>query len=250
MMMERSRSLSLSVLLVSLGLLALVAGPASATTVYGNYSGATMDFLGVQETSTFGDPEPLFEAPIVIGDSLFFSPSSYLATAAGAGGFDQTGALLEMTLAATSGNYIETVTITEAGDTFLVGGGGTAATGAFVGVSGFITVTGANGAPIAPVIIPYTAIFTQDTFALPGDFGNTTWVGTAIVDVASVVPNATEAVFDLDNNLYAYSEAGTSSLIQKKVANALVISLPEPTSVALMGLGLVAAAFAGRRRTR
>jgi hypothetical protein len=246
MMMERSRYL----VLVWLGCSLLFAAPAFATTIHGNYNGSTIDFLGVQETTnSAGDPEPLFEAPTVIGDSLFFSPSSFLATASG-GGLDQTAALLEMTLSATPGNFIETITITEAGDTFLAGGAGTATTGTFVGMSGVITVTQVNGAPIAPVFINYTGVFDQDTFALQADAGSSSWLGVASIDVASIVPNATQAIFDLDNLLFANSEAGTTALIQKKVSNALVISLPEPTTAALLGLGLLGAAAIGRRRDR
>lgn len=248
-MMKFSHSLSL----VLFGCSLLFAAPAWATTVYGNYSGTTVDFLGVQETAVAPDVEPLFEAPTVVGDSLLFSPSAFLAQASGGtdpGNLDTTSSLLEMTLSATNGSFLEEIVITEAGDTFLAGPLGTAGTSTFVGMSGVVTVTAANGVPIAPVIINYTGIFDQDTFVLQTDAGSSSWLGSATIDIASVVPNATEATFDLDNFLFAASEGGTSALIQKKVSNALIISLPEPTTAALLGLGLLGAAVTGRRRNR
>lgn len=244
-MMERARTL---LLLGCTLLLAVVAGPAFATTVHGDYPGSTIDFLGVQETTNSdGDPEPLFEEPTVVGNSLYFFPSNFVAQSNGGDGPDTTAALLEMTLQSTMSTYIETIEISEFGDTDLAGGAGTASTGAFVGMSGVVTILSATTpGPWTP--INFVATFDQDTFALPGDAGTSSFAGLASIDVASAVPGVTQAFLQIDNFLFASSEGGTSSYIQKKVDGALVITVPEPTSLALVGLGLLGAALAGRRR--
>jgi hypothetical protein len=51
----------------------------------------------------------------------------------------------------------------------------------------------------------------------------------------------------LDNDLYAYSEAGTSSKVQKKVTNGLVVTVPEPGALALLVLGCLSLGLRGRR---
>ncbi len=243
---------ALSTLLIrtlAVGCLLLVAAPAFATEIYGDYFGTTVNFLGVQETTnTPGDPEPLFEAPVHIGDQLLFFPSNFVAQSAG-GGVDTTAALLEMDLQAVTGTYIEMIHLTEAGDTFLAGAG-TASTGTFVGLSGVVTVLGADDPGDVGQLINFVGIFDQDTFDLTNDAGATAWLGSIDIDVAAAVPNVTLAHLQIDNFLFAASEATTSALIQKKASGALIITVPEPTSLALMGLGVLGAAVIGRRRTR
>ena len=251
-----------SLLLVGFTLLALsVAAPAAlATVVHGNYSGTTIDFLGVQETVNSSDPEPaggLFEAPLLVGDSLFFFPSNFTADSAngdggeGAGAIDQTNVQLQMQLSATSGT-IDVVNLTEFGDVslsdFTGDDSGTAATGAFVQLSGALTVLNAANPLDIGTIIPFVAVFDQDFFGLQGDVGASTFTGSASIDVASSVPGVTLAMLSIDNILTASSEADTSAFIQKKVTGALVVSVPEPTSLALIGLGLAGAVLVGRRR--
>lgn len=220
---------------------ALAAAPiASATTFYPDYSGSTIDFTGINETSSFGDPEPLFGAPTGVGDSLLFFPSTFLASTAG-GGVDQTGSLLNLTMTATGGNTIDTFTITEFGDATL-SGAGTAGTGTFASLAGFATVLATTGGPIVPVIIPFVGVFApSDTLTLPTDPGTTIWTASAFIDVASVVPDATLIELQFDNNLFAFSEASSSATIQKKVVGgpAVVITVPEPATAALLFVGLL-----------
>jgi hypothetical protein len=64
--------------------------------------------------------------------------------------------------------------------------------------------------------------------------------------VATAAPGATRLTIALDNDLQAYSfdGLGYSATISK---DSLSISLPEPTSLSLMALGLLGAVVSGRR---
>ncbi len=232
-----------------------VAAPAAlATTTYPDYYGTNIDFTLIQETSNSGDPEPLFGAPTGTGNQLLFFPPNFVAQAAGASGYDLTGAQLQMQVSGSGSlDTITDVLFTEAGDATLLGAG-TAGTMTFASLAGQVTVLADINGPITPVIISFTGTFSpSDTLTLPSDFGTTTWSGTVSVDVASVVPNATVAFISLDNDLYAFSEAGTSAKIQKKVASGpaiLVTVIPEPATGSLLGLGLIGLALSKRARAR
>jgi len=213
--------------LLALAVLLALAPAASATVVYGDFSGTNVDFLGVQETSTFGPPtEQLFDAPIVLGDQLLFFPTNFSANSAN-GGVTQVGSQLQATIMATNGTTLTNFSITEFGDTTLTGVG-TAATGTFGGLGGTITVLEVNGVPTSPTFIPITP--DNAFFTLTANPGLTNWSLTTTVDIGSAVPGATKVFLSFDNNLVASSEAGTSSSIQKKVVNgpAVVITVPEP----------------------
>lgn len=244
----RSRHIVLSLFLVLLSL-AFLAPAAFATTNYGTVSGSNFDFVNIRDTSTYGDPEPAccFGTPTTSVDNLLFFPTSFSASAAGAGGFDQTGSQLQVDIESTNPlAVIEAINITEFGDTILTGIG-TGATGAFVSMSGVVTVTEALGSVITPVLIPFTGTFTQDLFGLPTDLGTTLWQGDVSVDVASAVFGATKATLSFDNDLTVYSEAGTTSEIQKKPVVVITV-VPEPGTAILFGIGLLGLATQGRGR--
>jgi len=249
-------------LLGALAALLLIAQGAAAVTNHGTFAGTNVTYNNVTETSTFGDPEPLFGAPTPLGNQLLFFPSSFSASASGAFGFDQTGAQLQTSITANGPtDVIDTLLLTEFGDTNLTGGG-TAATGSIIGISGFVTVTADINGPIAPVVISFsdnpgaapwvpTSYSPSNVFDLVNDPGTTSFSAGVTIDIASVVPNATSVFFSLDNDLTAYSEAGTGSTIQKKVVSgpAVVIEvIPEPGTALLVGIGL--AGLAARTRGR
>ncbi len=229
-------------------LLLLLPLGASATTFHGNFTGATQSFIDVKETTqTSGDPEPLFGAPTVIGDQLLFFPSNFTAAAAG-GSVDQTASLLETMIVANGNNTIDRIVIQEFGD-FDLGGVGTSATSASVSLGGFVTILEILGQTVTPIVIPFTATYAPTSaFALPGDVGFGIWTATADIDLTAYSGEpVTKVQLSMNNILDATSEAGTTSIIQKKVVNgpAIVVSVPEPMLVTLLGFSL--AGLAGRR---
>jgi hypothetical protein len=251
-------------------LVLLVLGQSAlATTSYPDYFGPNVAFTGIQETSTFGDPEPLFGAPTGSLNQLLFFPANFTATTAGANGFDQTGAQLQMTFTANPLNTITQVNITEFGDATLIGAN--LGTGVFASMAGFLTVMEVNGLPVTPLVIGFNAgglvngSFTPAALGGAGlngiaNPGSSLWSGTVSVDVdaelilAGYLPtdHATKVVLSFDNDLYAYTgPTGVSAKIQKKVVDgpAIIIEvIPEPGTFALLCGGLVALTLRARSR--
>ena len=250
--MRSSKVLAAAFVSAALGL----AGSASALTMYTDVNTGYWTFSGIQESSSYGDPEPLFDQPIGFGDDLGFLPPNFLAQSTNGSGLDATGSHLQLMI---EGNaplqFIETLNFTEFGDIVLTAfppGSGTGTTGTFLSLAGIVTVLEVNNAPIAPiqitfgsatsgadVIVTYTP---GDTTGLPGDAGTTLWSAGFSMDIASVVANATKIHLALDNDLFANSEANTSAKIQKKVVDgpSIIISVPEPGMLALLALGCLA----------
>ena len=248
--------------------LVLIGQSAFATTPYPNYNGPNVSFTGIQETSTFGDPEPLFGAPTGSGNSLLFFPANFTASAVGAGGFDQTGSQLQATIMATSVTTIDMLNVHEFGDATLLGVA-SAGTGVFAGLSGFVTVLEVNGLPITPLVIGFNAGALQNGSFTPGTLGTTgldrntnpgttLWSGQLSIDIGAALiaagfqPKATKVALSLDNDLYAYTEfASNSAKIQKTVVDgpAIIIDgIPEPGTFALLCGGLVLMSLRARGR--
>ena len=255
----------LRLLTVSLAAALWLAGPAGATAIHGQFIGTDFTFgtFGgsgqlVQETSNAGDPEPLFGAPVVSGNALLFSPPAFTAQASGTGGFADTGSQLQFELIGnTASDFIDKITIKEFGDVAFAGvPTATTATGTFINMTLFVTVMEVNGLAIAPQTTSVAGVFTVGpSFNAVAQGQNTTtlWQGTAFVDVdaflasLSIVGSATKVRVGLDNDLYAFSETGTLAKVQKKVANGLVVTVPEPSALALLALGFLSLGLRARR---
>lgn len=231
----------------------LLAGQAAATTSYGSYVGPNVTYTNMQETSTSGDPEPIWEAPTGLANQLLFFPTNFRANANPTNGpFDHTGSQFQTLISGTSPTDVLTaLNITEFGDAQIAGFGVGAGTGTFASMAGFLTVLSDINGPITPVVIPFTGVFTpSDTLTFGSNFGTTIWSATVSINIAAYVENATSAQLSLDNDLYAFSEATTTAAIQKKVVNgpAVIIEvIPEPGTAILVGGGLLVMAIRGRR---
>ena len=210
---------------------AFFASTAMAVVNHGDFIGTGMDFLAVsEETTTAGDPEPIWEAPSLggTGDQLLFFPTAFISSCA-AGSSDTTTSVLTTTIEAQPGGHIETVSLAEAGDAILTQFPpfGDPSTNASAALTGTVTVTETTSGPIAPVVIPFTGSFVpSDTFSLPVNFGTSTWTGSISVDVLSVVPNATKVDLSLQNTLTSDCAPGSSSVsIQKKTVSGPAVAI-------------------------
>ena len=211
---------------------ALVVAPAAFATVnHGDFIGTGVDFLQVSETtSTAGDPEPIWDAPSlgVTGTQLFFFPTDFVSSCA-SGSSDTTASTLTTTIEAQAGNHIEIIRLQEAGDNSMTAFPpfGTPATNVSASLSGTVTVTETTSGPIAPVVIPFVGTFVPSAnFALPTNFGGSTWTGDIDVDVLSQVPLATKADVTITNTLASNCAAGaTSAFIQKKSVSGPSVAL-------------------------
>jgi len=265
--MKRRSPILLSVLSVLVAVFA--AQTAFAVTMsYGTFFGTNVTFdaasscpvgLGICDTSTTGD---FLDTPVIVGNSLFFSPTEFKAESSVAGGgIDVAGSLLDAEITTNASFIIDSILIQEAGDATLTSfpPPGDMSTGAFASFSGVVTVLETLSGPITPVLINFKGTFTPPNIFdpddlwlfLPGDPGTTTWSASTVIDVASVVPDATKVVLALDNDMTASNGAvengNTSAKIQKKASNGLVITIiPEPGTLALLCGGLLG--LAGLKR--
>ena len=233
---------------------------------HGDRVGTTVTYLQVTEdVASPGDSTPLFGSPTISGDSLDFDPISFTASATGAGGVDTTAANVEFDIQAHTNNFIQTVYLTEAGNTTLAGFGTNAT---FTSVTGNIEIDieQVDGLPVPGGSLNFTTAMTftpsGGTYALGTDGGggpvfNTSWSGIALIDIDSIlnansipfVGGATLVTVSLTNTLVALSENGTQSLITKQDADGITITVnvPEPTTLA-MGIAAIAGLAGLRRR--
>lgn len=236
------------------------AAPSTAAPIpYGDFIGPNLDFIGVTEDSITDPNVPLFGGvlgPLHIGNQLLWFPTAFAASSVD-GTPDQTNGLLQMTLMAKNGETIDEVKVTEFGDWQLSGDPNKFAQAT---ISGLITVTVLEtlAGPIAPVVLFAPGVGSPDTvFDLGVDPLSGAMMLTMEIDVDAVVPNATKVLVNLNNNLAATSEAGTSSFIQKKVIDGPVVIveaegpiIPEPASLLLLVSGIVGLAGMRWRRAR
>jgi len=249
--------------------LALAATQANAAMVYGNYPGATVDYIDVTEDTNTGDTLPLFGAPVVSGDSLDFDPVGFSASSSGGGAPDFTDGQLSFMIQAKDGNSIDSLFFSEAGDTSLGRGLGSlddAETEVTADI--FIDILEVDGVPINQINVVGALTFTPSggSYSLSSDGGGsssyqTAWSGSYFVDFLPVLTSnsiqgkVTKVSVNLDNTLRAASATGSSAFIAKKDFDGVSITsnpdqnmIPEPGTVTLAVLGMLA--IAGWSRVR
>ena len=238
---------------------AATGGAHAASTNYGTFVAANVQYIDVTET-TVTDPLPLFGGPVTAGDSLLFTPVSYNSAAVGPGGSDVTAGAIDAMVEALAGQYITDLSFSDGGDFNLAGVGGVGTSASVLG-SVEVTVTEVDGVAIAPVVITDSLTYSpsngdwnlQDDG--PGLIVGGLWTGSLDMDVkqalidAGVAVNwgATKLSLVYDNEINTTAESGTSALMAKKdVSIGATTAVPEPTAALMAGLGVLA--FLGFKR--
>jgi len=243
--------------------------------VYGNFSGATVDYTNITESSAT-DPgafppnlpgNGLFGTPVVSGDALNFTPIDFFARSTmGTPLFDSTDGHLMFGVVAKPGKAITNINFNEGGG-LSVGGIGTDATFVDVSAVGFVNVLEIDGSAAPGLIqIPIDLTF---NFGVAGDgtwrrgtegFANgKLWTGNQLIDINDwltthsipVTYGATKIQVALDNSLYATSESTAGAFIDKKDFGGLSVTVnapdvPEPGAGLLALVGCLFAAVARR----
>lgn len=213
---------------------AMAAGVAQAVPV--TIAGTTVSF-------TFdSDLAGLFGAPSVLGDTIYFTPTSFKAQSFNGAGIVSTSQTFNIAVSANPGYFVSTVSLNEDGDYYNIGAG----TG--VGVGGKLIVRDLE-APLNPSasssILP-AAPLTAVT-SLSG-FETTNWTANAGVTIpagwggADGFANGVNVT--IQNILLASSaDLGTAAFIEKKFAGIAIVTSPVPEPHAyilfLAGLGLI-----------
>ena len=245
----RALSWARSARLISAVLAVLLAAPVAFAVSYGDFAGATVDFLDVNDESG------LFGSPTVSADSLDFDPAGFEAEClAGCDSNIIVDDRLNFTVAAKDGFFIPQILLSEAGDTTisaLLGEEG--ATAVFATI--FIDIFEVDNIAINQLNFHAPMVFTPGSvFSEAGGLLNEIWSGALDVDLNQVltdanqpfVNGATRIEVSLDNTLTAISTLNGSARIQKKDLDGIVITVvPEPATLGLLAFGL--AGFVARR---
>ena len=237
--------------------------PAQAALVHGDFYGATVNYIGVEEASSTGDPLPLFGRPTVLGpepppgdpcvacaipgNSLEFSPINFNAASSN-GGADQTDGRLSFMVVAHPGVAIKNIFLAEAGDTSLLGPPGSDAF-TKVTASGTMNIVEVDGAGVALAPIQFAMDFvllpsnaaTDAEWQLSVDGGGgvsyaTQWAGSILLDIEDLLDaanqsynlGATKITINLDNTLEALTTSGASAFIAKKEFGGLSVTVNQP----------------------
>ena len=263
---HRSVPASAAYFAVAIAVLFCGAIPSHASSInYGDFSGSTVMYTDVTESSA--KPLPLYGAPNLVGDSLFFSPQQFLAESnGGVPPVDATDGQLTFGAMSKPGNAITSIKFDESGAFDVTGFAGTTdATLASVIVVGYVSVLEIDGdSNIVPYPIPIGLSFQFTPFGgspvitnkwqfLTNGDDSGSWAGSQSMNISQALADAgyefetgaTKIAVNLDNRLRAKSESTGYAYIDKKLFLEISTStpvnpgVPEPTAAALLGIGLL-----------
>ncbi len=205
---------------------------------------ATVTVFGTDVSFTYDDAT-LFGSANVIGNSIFFLPTSFRAQSDNGAGAVTASATLNIEVKAiTPGYAIDSFLLQESGDYLLSGAS------ASVSASGRLQVTSKttlNG------VLPFNDAQIFNVGGLTTQGAATNWSGSTGVDLGTIAGwgSDTNVIAQIQNNLSATTLAnGETAWIQKKSgAIGLVVNpVPVPGAVWLFGSGLLALVGWARRR--
>jgi hypothetical protein len=245
---EKKRAVAFTAALASV--VALWSGSAFAGSIdYGTFPGADVSYGNVTENypTAIG---PLYGSPTVSADAISFACPQFSISAAAGGSTTTTGDVNTL-VSANAGHALSGIWFTEAGDYTLVGSG-TSATYVSISAPVSVTIDQVNGSPITPITVTSLVTFTPDSpFTLTADGGaGIQFSGTDGINLNDILASnsisgqATQVYWDLENTLYATSEADTVALIAVKAGSSdtiavtpMIVGIPEPTSFCLLAMG-------------
>ena len=227
-------------------LVAAMSAQAATSINYGDFSDVppgTVAYNDVTESS-FSDDVPLYGAPTITSNLLDFEPIAF-GTSSSGGASSLTDGQLNFTIDAIDGTGVTSFTIDEGGDYSF--SGLTPTPGTFVSASAGATISILEVDGVAlPNAINYfvSGTFVTDYPTAGGApvTGLLPWSLTTNVDLTSVLPQgyqqgATLIEVAINNQLTTATTPGNQAAIAKKDFQINVTTIPEPCSLALLGLG-------------
>ncbi|MDG1663181.1 MAG: VPLPA-CTERM sorting domain-containing protein [Pseudomonadales bacterium] len=202
---------------------------------------------GTDVTFTYDD-STLFGPAFVVGNSIFFTPTTFLAQSANVEGAVQSTATLNIDVQVKSGStyLMDGFQLMELGDYLLTGNGSASAQAvARLQVISKTTTCGLMGSPVCIVAD------TDDTGVLTAQNALTDWDLYAEVNYGAMWGPDTHVEAQIQNTLTATSTvSGDSSLVQKKfngVGLVVVEAIPIPATAWLFGSALAGLVVARRK---
>lgn len=214
---------------------------------YGDFIGDTVNYINVTESSET-DANALYNAPSISSDTITFNPD-FTSYSSGAAGSDTTDGKLSFVINSHSGNFINKLKFSEAGDVSLTGFSNDAY--ADVSANFIVTVSAVDGNPINPVTGTTSMTFSPSADGsfqlsnLGGPGYNSGWTGSMEIDLDGLLTSfgvpfingATQVDVKLDNTLTTLSQEGTEAFIAKKDFKGFSVTsevIPEPASAVML----------------
>jgi hypothetical protein len=191
----------------------------------------------------------LFGSPSLLGfsDTLEFTPTSFSATAAGSGGFQQAVAVFQFSrVYTTNGGEIANITVTESGDYQILNGG-------TVNVNMRLQVVDKvndDGLPPFPELL--NPIFNWNT-STPTGFSGANWSLAGSVNPAATFTDLANVVdLQIQNTLQAftYAPGNFATLFKKLTLTTTTTVVPVPAAGLLLGSALGVTGLFRRRRAK
>ncbi|HUX30247.1 MAG TPA: PEP-CTERM sorting domain-containing protein [Thiobacillus sp.] len=224
---------------------ALAVAGLSAVLLSGYALAAVQTLTGTNVTYVYDDESMgLYSQPILSGDSLIFTPTTFKAQSSNVQGIVQTSSTINVQVYANANYNLSAFNLTELGNYYLIG------SDAQVAVGGQISLFDlANPPPAANQLTdPITATAPLTATTTLANYQITSWQANAAIAVPANWSNGVNLT--IENILLASTiQLGSAAFIEEKFAGSSVILTPVPEAqtyaMMLAGLGLVG--FMARR---